>query len=180
MRRRLAAALLASTGPRNHAANCPPRRRSDPSSPSYRANSQAGLDGACCGIRCYAMLRTTERQPAFLWPGRLVTGLRGSVLGRGQGEEGVLDDSSDARSNIRCPGNPAVSGQSCCCLQWMSIAWTSGSILCACVPLRRAARERAADTHKTDTAVVGEVRGAYWGSGCRVWARPGEKRYAAR
>lgn len=38
----------------------------------------------------------------------------------------MLDPKPDA------PGNPAVSGQSCCSVQWTSIAWTSGSIICAC------------------------------------------------
>ena len=44
-------------------------------------------------VLCYALLRDAthfERRPAFLWPGRLVTGLRGSVQGTEQGLEGVF------------------------------------------------------------------------------------------
>lgn len=80
-------------------------------------------------VLCYAMLRAHyERQPAFLWPGRLVTGLRGSVLGREQGQEGISDDLSDARSNTHYTGQPCCFWPVVCCVRWMSIAWTSGSI----------------------------------------------------
>lgn len=60
-----------------------------------------------------------------------------------------MDDPSDARSNSRCPGQPCCFWPVVCCVRWMSIAWTSGSIPCDCVPLRRAARERDRDTHNT-------------------------------
>lgn len=84
MRRRPTAALLASTGPRNRAANCSPQKRSDLS--SLLARELPGWTRRC--RRCYTVLCDAThygRQPTILWPGRLVTGLRGSVLGREQG-----------------------------------------------------------------------------------------------
>lgn len=81
----------------------------------------------CCMLLCDATC-AHDRQPAFLWPGRLVTGLRGSVLGKEQGQEGVLDDLSDARSNTQHPGQPCRFWPVVCCGRWTSIAWTSGSI----------------------------------------------------
>lgn len=135
-------------------------------------------------VLCYALLRDAThygRQPAFLWPGRLVTGLRGSVHGREQGfGGGCLDDLSDARSSSRCPGQPCYFGPAVRCVLWTSIAMDERVDPTRLRPLRRAARERAT-AHKTHTAIVGEVRGARLGKRLpRLGAGLGKKRDAAR
>lgn len=160
MRRRSNAALV-STGPRENAANCPPLEALR--SPLLLEREFKGRPRR--SVLCYASLRNAthyERRPALLWPGRLVTGLRGSVHGREQGVgEGVWTVYRTVDPILDAPSNLPVSGQSC--------------IVCGGrLSHGRAGRSRTSRVqcggqlekelqHIRRTAKVGEVRGARLG-----------------
>lgn len=150
--RRPTAVLVASTGPRDNQANCP--RTSAPTSPHslpQHANSQAGLKGARCAIRCHAILRTTKDSQLSCGPVDWLQDCGVAFLEESRGRRRFWTIYRTLDPILDAPGNPAISGQSCVGVRWTSIAWTSGSIPCVCDPLRRAARERVTQERATHT-----------------------------
>lgn len=112
--RRPTAVLVASTGPRDNQANCP--RRSAPTSPHslpQHANSQAGLNGARCAIRCHAILRTTKNSQLSCGPVDWLQDCGVAFLEESRGGRGFWTIYRTLDPILNAPDNPAVSGQSC-------------------------------------------------------------------
>lgn len=110
MRRRPTAALLASTGPRDHAANCPLGGAPIPLLPPTTRNPRLGQTVcavAYVAMRCYALRKDSQH---FCGPVDWLQDCGVAFLGESRGRRGVWDDPSDARSKSRCPGQP-------CCIR---------------------------------------------------------------